>query len=735
MRRSRAIRRLRWLVLLAMFGAVVAVVLLYMSGRDDPAGGGDSVDDIESRSLEPTGEMEVVGEGFERTVTEENRQLFTIRGERYSLNREGVVFLEGVEVVIYRDEGGEYQVRGDRARFEVEQQQGRIAGGVRVTAPDGLNLTTESLVVTRGAREIRSRQPVAFELGEEYHGTAEGLRAWIEPRRYELQGLVEIDSRPGAEEPLHIQAKGLILDRNRSLLRSRDWAILKRRGERLSALEMHFFFAEDERTLLFVRAERKVSGLLRSGGSVDLEGVDARRIGFRAGKMTLLMSEDGRHPRQLDLEGQHGVRPQVYTLGPPSAARYRLSAPTITAWFDDAGNASRALAEGPADRDVVLVMLEPGERGVDEAGLGAQPTPEEEEAGAGSREPEAEAEEAAEAAGPTRRRALARQAEASFTADGELREVEMRVGVVLEDDQLLAEGDRGVFRVMEEQAELQGNPAVATGEQGVLEAPRILYTRDSGLVHGAGGVRARIDEARESPLAGSPLARGDGPVMVEAEQGYLRDKPRTFLFVGNVRAWRDDDLLVTEELRGDEAEDRLTATGGVRTLWNPEADEGGPCGGDSARGRGDQAPIEVTSDSMVYRQGERLLVYTGTGDRRVRAEQDGRTIVSREMELTLAQEGGLERLVATGAVEVDAPPPADDPDEAGKHLTGERAVYDPEARTIDVTAAEGGKVTLKDGDGNVVEGPRMEYDIDTDRVRMVGREATAPTVPPAGDDG
>lgn len=726
MRRSRAIRRFRWLVLLVMVAAVAGVALLFLSGRGDGLGEGDAADDIESRSLEPTGEMEVVGEGFERTVTEENRRLFTVRGDRYSINREGIVFLEGVEVVIYREEGGEHRVRGERARFEMEERQGRIAGDVRVSGPDGMSLATDSLVVTRGAREIRSRDPVSFELGEDYHGTAEGLRGWIEPGRYELQGLVEIDSRPGAEEPLEIDAKGLIMDRSRRLLRSRDWAVLRRRGERLSALEMQFFFADDERTLRYVRAEKRVSGLLRSGGSIDLADTEARRIGFDAGKMTLLMSEDGRHPRQLDLERAHGTRPRVYTLGPPSAPRYRLSAPAITAWFDAAGNASRAEATGPAERDVVLVMHEPGDRVVDEAALGAQPTPEEEGGETGSSGGAAKAPEGSEAGGPVRRRALSREAEASFGPDGELARVEMRRGVVLEDERLHAEGDRGLFRVTEGEAELQGRPAIVTVEQGVMEAPRILYTRDSGLVHGTGGVRARIDDARESPLGGSPLARGDGPVMVEAEHGYLRDEPRTFLFVGNVRAWRGDDLLVTEELRGDEAEDLLTATGGVRTLWNPEEDEGASDG---------ESPIEVTAEELVYRQGERLLVYTGaSGDQassRVRAEQDGRTITSRVMELTLAEEGGLERLVATGDVVVDVPAPPDETGETRKNLKGERAVYDPSARTIDVAAAPGGKVTLRDGDGNVVEGPRMEYDIEADRVRMIGRTPEpAPAAPP-----
>jgi LPS export ABC transporter protein LptC len=378
MRRNRAIQRFRWIVLLAMAAAVVAVVGLYLSGRSDRPTPSDE-DELDAESMEPIGEMVTVGEGFERTVTEGNRQLFTVRGERYSVDKKGIIFLEGVDVVVYREEGGEYRVGGEKARFDMDKREGRIAGGVRISAPDGMTLRTESLRVTDDGNQIRTRSPVAFEIGEGYQGTAEGLRAWISARRYLLEGLVQIDSRAGAEEPLHIKAKGLILERSRHLLSSQDWAVLRRRGERLSALEMHFFFSDDERTLRFVRAERKVTGVLRSGGSVDLGDTGARRIGFQAGKMTLLMAEDGRSPQKLELERIGRQRPRVYTLGPKSAPRYRLTAGTISAWFDAMGSAERALAEGGA----VLVMNEPGHPMVDEDSLGAEPVPEEEGAEAG----------------------------------------------------------------------------------------------------------------------------------------------------------------------------------------------------------------------------------------------------------------------------------------------------------------------------------------------------------------
>jgi lipopolysaccharide export system protein LptA len=293
---------------------------------------------------------------------------------------------------------------------------------------------------------------------------------------------------------------------------------------------------------------------------------------------------------------------------------------------------------------------------------------------------------------------------------------ELEGGVVLTDDGVEATGERGVFDLRRDRGELFGRPAVVETDRGRMEAPRLRYTRADGLAHGTGGVRARLEEAEDSALGGTPLGRGDGPVWVEAEEGTFRDQPRTFLFQGRVRAWRGDDLLVANELRGDEPEDRLVATGDVRTLWVPEKE--GAEAGEA------EAPLEVRASELVYRKSRRLLTYTGG----VVARQEGRTMACREMELELAEGGGVAELVCAGAARVEDPV-------QGRTLVGERLLYHPDRRVVEVEAAAGGKVTMKDREGNVIEGPRMIYDLDADRVQVVGRagEAAAPEDGGAGE--
>ncbi|HLE83040.1 MAG TPA: LptA/OstA family protein [Thermoanaerobaculia bacterium] len=715
-RKGRAIQRMRWALLAATLVAVGGVVALYVSGR---AGRPAAPADDREGELEPTGELVTVGEGFERTFSEGDRPVFMVQGERYAVDRKGIVFLEGVAVTVYQEDGSHYRIEGGKARFDIEKRQGRLGDGVRLSAPGGFELETRALRVLENGRQVRSTSDVEFRIGDAYRGRAGGLHAFLAGRRFRLEKHVEIASLPGAEEHLRLEAAGLILDRQRNLVRTDGWAVLHRRSERLTALDMDLYFAEDERTLRYVRGKGQVTGLFLAAGAFEELGPDAperaeagpaeeggRRIDLECELLTLLVAEDGRQPRRLDLEGGPGGRASLRTLGAPAAPSYRLTAPVITGWFED-GIPSRAEASG----GVTLVMREPGAAdGDDEAGV---------------------------------RRATGREATAGFDPEGAMTEMRLRGdvvltgggaeargdrgvydlvaergelegGVVLTDDGVEAAGERGVFDLRRDRGELFGRPAVVETERGRMEAPRLRYTRADGLAHGTGGVRARLEEAEESALGGTPLGRGDGPVWVEAEEGYFRDRPRTFLFQGRVRAWRGDDLLVADELRGDEPEDRLVATGDVRTLWVPEKD--GPEAGEA------DAPLEVRAPELVYRKSRRLLTYSGG----VVARQEGRTMACREMEVELAEGGGVAELVCAGAARVEDPV-------QGRTLTGERLFYHPDRRVIEVEAAAGGKVTMKDREGNVIEGPRMIYDLDADRVQVVGRSGE--TAAPAPEDG
>lgn len=736
LRRNRAIRRLRRAVLVAAVLAIAGVTALYLARRSGPAPA--PVEDLDADDLAPSGELVTVGEGFERTFSEGDRPVFTVRGEKYAVDREGIVRLEGVEVVVFQEDGSSYRVEGARGRFDVEKQEGRLTGGVEITTPSGVAAAMDQLYVRERGNLLASQGPaggrVELSLGDAYRGSAEKL--WIHPknRLVHLRGEVDLRGLEEEAEGFRLEATNLLLDLNRNTLQADGAALLRRPGEIVRARRIVAFLDEETRVIRFVRARWDVwARLNRRGALAGVElgdggeedgaagegGPEISRVIVQCEDLGIRLGDGGREARELELQdGPRGVA--ILTAIEVGAEHGRvLEAPRITAEIED-GLPVRAVAEGG------VVLKAPG------------PEREEGQRATGDRAAAAFDEEGAlvsvELAGNV---ALTQGTLEAIAQRGvfHVREDrgELTGGVVVTDEDLEATGERGVFDVAEDSGTLFGRPAVVTTDRGRMEAPEVRYSGAGGLVHGTGGVRARLDESGESALGGSPLARGDGPVRVEAEEGFFRDRPRGFLFSGRVRAWRGDDLVVADELLGDEPEGRVVATGHVRTLFHPEeTDERDPePATDGAAGgepRLDEAPLEVEAAEMVYRRPERLLVYTGD----VAAVQEGRTVTCREMEVELALGGGIGEVTCTGDVRVVEPV-------EGRTLVGHRAVYDPEARTILVTAAEGGKVTLRDASGNELTGPEMKYDLETGQVRVTrpgGATApppdAAPQAPPDG---
>jgi len=637
-------------VLLGLIVLLVAALAgLYWFGR---AGRPRPLAELETGGvLIPEGEITLVGEGFEFTHTEGPRPVFRIRGESVRADRSGTVYLDDVALTLYDEEGVGYEVSSRQASFNRDSRAARLAGDVVLQGPEGARLETRGVRLEREGDLIESAGPVRFVYGD-FRGRANRMRLHRDNDVYALSGNVVVASREGIEPASRLTTKQLVFERGRHQVRAMGDAVVVRGSDRIAAQHVNVFLDETDSRPIFLRARWEVNGRLS-----DSSG---RPVTFRGRSLSLLRDPEGA-PRVAEMEGAARNPLEVVTSG-PRGSRQKLSAGFAVARFEGGDPSSLTAFNAP--------------RLLETRGSGQ---------------------------GSFVREVTARRLEAAFRG-GEVATVTGEGAFRYRDGEIDARGERARYDVAADKGEMTGSPVELTAERGELQAPRVLYDRGVGLVNAREGVRATMREAADVGLAGSPLGAGEGPVRVEAAEAWWRDDPRSVLFRGDVRAWRDESLLLAASVRADRTGrgDRLEAEDGVRTVWVPEPD--GQAGAAPA-------PVEVTSRTLVYDERAEELVYEGD----VRAKQQQHSLTGPRLVVELTGDGEAERMICSGGFElVDTA--------AGHTARGRVAVYDLASRTVTM---RGDPVTFDKSDGSQIQGELVVYDLATGTAR-VGRDPSRP---------
>lgn len=664
---ARTVRRLRTTLLVALVLALGGLGALWWFGRV-PAPAASPGGSAATNSPSEGGSFKTSGQGFERTFSEGDRPVFAIRGDSYTVDQNDVVLLQGVVLTLFREDGSRFDVASQQARYLEQEKEALLLGGVHLTGPGGLVLDTEKLSLSHGGKRLVADSAVSFNLNQEYRGTATSLDVDLTHRIFLFRGPVALDSSPGAEFPVSVRAQRVIFEQDRQQLRAEDDATIRHGRDLISADKIAAFLSDDGKTLRFLRTRWNVVARLNAGSSLPGtlspgSGTVEETTEITGSDAEFLFAADGSGLVSVNLVGED--KPATLTTAPRSGVVRRLVAAHMTTSF-----ASGRPTELVAEPAVTLESL--GKPGSDPLGID---------------------------------KAHGKRAVARFGAEGQLLGVTLEGEVVVAGEEFSAHGDKAVFEAAGGSAEFTGDPARATTPRGEVEAPLILYTPGQGTVRGLGGVRARLAEGGAGAFADSPLARsGTGPIWVEAGEGEFRQATRSFLFKIRVRAWRGDNVIVADELAGEEGQGRLVATGRVRTRFSPQPGTAGA-----------QSPIEARAESMTYDRNQKTLRY----EKDVLAVQENRSLSCDTMDVQLAVGGGVETLLCLGNAHIDDPA-------QGRKLSGHQALYRPEARTIEVTGgASAPKVVLIDQKGNKIESPRMLYEIDQNRVRMLGRDEVA----------
>src|SRR4030067_670147 len=207
--------RLRRALLVVFLLLIGGLVTLYLFGRQRPSDEAPAVEQLLTKEGVTTS-----GEGFEFTQELEGRPVFRLEGERFQVDQEDRVTLEGVHLALFREDGGAYQIASRWAVYQRDRRAARLSGNVLLAGPRDLRLETAELELAEGGQRLASTGPVRFASGDDLVGNALGLEVDLERELYILRGDVRIESTPEAERPFSLQAQRLLYERKRRLVRA-----------------------------------------------------------------------------------------------------------------------------------------------------------------------------------------------------------------------------------------------------------------------------------------------------------------------------------------------------------------------------------------------------------------------------------------------------------------------------------------------------------------------------------
>ena len=649
----------RALLTVGLLGVMTLVLLLvaYRFGRT----GLDEADG-EGRTAAATGEETLTaGEGFAWTHTIEGRQIFQIKAERNLRDRQDTTYLETVIMDIFREGGERYRVTSNNARVNESTREARLEGDVVVSGWGDLVLKARAFDLQQEGRILVSLGAVEFSYPPDFEGRATKLRIDRRSDTISLSGGVHIRSVAGAENEMRLDCERLIYRRKEGLIRALDDVYIRFGDQELRTRALTLFLLEDQKSLRTLRARWDVSG---SASSMNEFGGETR---IELSGEYLELEPDPATPdsRKVQLVGTEEL-PAILKIVDPDGLGRTLRAQLLEGEMIDG---KPSLIDGHGEPLLIDEFFDLEE-----------PFP--------------------------LRQVCAERFSARFLADGSLSQIFLERRVELWNrDLYLSGGSKAQLDIADGKVEIEGPEVELFSERGDLAAPRITYSRRNGLIRAEGGVRASLESGTAIALEQSPFGQGKGPIRVESKEAFYTAEPSAFTFLGGVKAWRDQNLLLAEQLRGDQSTQEMAASGGVRTLWfsAPQPDDG-PEAVPQA--------IEVTADLLTYRRIDSTVLYSGN----VRVEQDRRTLTCGELAVEL-EGNGRDAKEMTCRDHVELMDPVEN-----RHVSGDVAVYTVAAHQVEIY---GDKVRLVDSQNNRLEGRYLLYNLDTGKVEIKGQAPAA----------
>ncbi|MGE0132493.1 MAG: LPS export ABC transporter periplasmic protein LptC [Blastocatellales bacterium] len=610
------------------------------------------------------------------------------------------------------EKGKSLRVVADRGFYLRDQSRVTFAGNVKVTSSDGLEVTTETLTYEQQSETASTEAPVQFRHGE-ISGSSLGAtlhakdRNLILPKNpHVISQSANLDSDPNKSDPnkkdgqpveirgdranyvenggmvrfesnvnitqgerlgradvvtgvINPQTKKIerIELRGNSMLKSQE----KGKASEAQSRDMDFYFDEAQRIKTAVAygaaralslepdapreitAERMeiyykpnekgsdIQSIVTQGRTVmKLEAVEASankndwsdRV-IEADAVHANFREDGKNLARAEAAGN-----AVMTITPkrvtPDAETKKLRAPRFIAEFFDTGNAIKTFVADPN----AIAEFEP-----------MQPESKNKDGKTVKR---------------LKKTLSGKKLIANFSQQTQdVADLIVEGDAKFTDSERTATAARGIYTASNSVVAMRGKPQLwdSSSRANANEIDANIETGESEL---RGHVRTTYF-SRESTGGSAPFKNKKGPVTVASDRALVKHNEGAARYIGNARAWQDDDFVRAENIELDKGERVMTAWGAAQSAFYDFERE-------VEKGRKQIAPIFASSDRIVYTDANRTTHYEGS----VKIRQGSDRIDAATADAVVDEEHKLVSLTASKGVVMTQP---------SRRATGDQVVY------------------------------------------------------------
>jgi len=635
----------RLLAVTLLVSGLTVVAISYLKLR--------SVAKFKAKSEKPELSKDVTGvvEGYEQRVTTKDGRLWLlVKASRQVIYADDHHELENVSLSVYPPEGETPdQISAARGMYQPENNLISFNGNVKIETKEKLKVNTESLSFERDKGVAYTDAPVAFER-ENVSGTSTGAVLEQKSKRLELKKDVQLTIAPGESvkssarsKPVSVKAAhgtfeqnsmklsfagGVTVEQETDVL-SGDYltAFLnqQRRLERaeirgnsylrvidpgraaeVHSADMDFFLDKDQQLERAVAANNVSARTLEGDSDVQISGSNWIEVLFQA-------TNDASLLKQMKTGGR-----SVVTMGAPKskandphAANKRLTANEVKlTWRTTGRDLEKAEANGDAELFIEPVVsstraerkkLNAPQFDCDffEAGNLARTC----KASGGSKA-------TLDPMQPSQDRGTRTLTSQNMTAVF-LKDTQDIERVDAQGDGKFNENDRnGVaanvsYVAADQTVRLRGGDPTVWDSRGRTKAVEL----DSDLANDVSYARGKTTTtyySQEQTNGATPFSKTKSPVYIVSERGEFRHQSGQAIYLGNARAWQDDNYVRGDKLVLYVNDKRMEASGHVQTtIYNAKR---------KVENNNTVVPVFASAESMFYSDPDRTIHYEGNVD-------------------------------------------------------------------------------------------------------------------------